>query len=482
MSSRAADWGRIPALGGTNPDYYQETASLYGDGGSGDPNHRRRRRRRRDEHHNHHHGHHSHHHSNHPTPPQPIPQAPPPAYTFHNPHQPQQPSPQQHGSGSYSPPPPPKPPRPVISSHPSSGSGSGSGPGLMSGAIIPTSTSTSSHSQSNPSNPQKDKRTLSERLHSLSLKAGTPINKLTNALGSEAFWPSTLDKECDKAARIIQSFCQSPSSSPNGSSRSSPLLQIPPRVLASCSGLAIFTVFRTGLYASGSSGSGIVVSRLPDGRGWSPPSGFLIHSLGAGFLAGIDIYDCVCVLRTPAAVRAFAERPRVSLGGDVGIVAGPVGAGAAVEGVVNRRSSSFTGNVKEKNEKPLVYSYIRSRGLYAGVSLDGTVVVPRGDANAEFYARRGITVEQILRGDVPLPSQGLGKKDGKKVWPEGAMGLMEVLRTADQQGRRGSDRVSGGSSREIEDDWGYEDAARERRRMLYEGASFEYGRDGGRTR
>lgn len=151
-------------------------------------------------------------------------------------------------------------------------------------------------------------------------------------------------------------------------------------------------------------------------------------------------------------MRAFAERPRVSLGGDVGIVAGPVGAGAGVEGVVGRRSSSFAGeDVKEKNGKPLVYSYIRSRGLYAGVSMDGTVVVPRGDANAEFYGRRGITVEQILRGDVPLPSQS-GKKDGKKVWPEGAMGLMEVLRTADQQASRGRDRVNGASSREMEDD------------------------------
>ncbi|KAJ4421794.1 hypothetical protein N0V85_000034 [Neurospora sp. IMI 360204] len=118
-----------------------------------------------------------------------------------------------------------------------------------------------------------------------------------------------MDQECDKAARIIQSF-----TAQGASSRNKTLIQIPPRVLATCSGLAIFTVFRTGLHLSGSSGSGIVISRLPSGpnqQRWSPPSGFLIHSLGAGFLAGIDIYDCICVLRTPAAVRAFAERPRL---------------------------------------------------------------------------------------------------------------------------------------------------------------------------
>lgn len=38
-------------------------------------------------------------------------------------------------------------------------------------------------------------------------KLGAPVNKLTNKIGSEAFWPTTLDKESDKAARILKSFC-----------------------------------------------------------------------------------------------------------------------------------------------------------------------------------------------------------------------------------------------------------------------------------
>jgi hypothetical protein len=38
-------------------------------------------------------------------------------------------------------------------------------------------------------------------------KLGAPVNRLSNKLGSEAFWPTTLDKECDKAARILKSFC-----------------------------------------------------------------------------------------------------------------------------------------------------------------------------------------------------------------------------------------------------------------------------------
>lgn len=41
-------------------------------------------------------------------------------------------------------------------------------------------------------------------------KLGAPVNKLSNKLGSEAFWPTTLDKESDKAARILKSFCSKP--------------------------------------------------------------------------------------------------------------------------------------------------------------------------------------------------------------------------------------------------------------------------------
>lgn len=56
----------------------------------------------------------------------------------------------------------------------------------------------------------KKKKTFGERFYDWSVKAGVPINKITNKLGSEAFWPTSMDKECDKAARILKSFCSKP--------------------------------------------------------------------------------------------------------------------------------------------------------------------------------------------------------------------------------------------------------------------------------
>ncbi|KAI1145364.1 hypothetical protein F4825DRAFT_444096 [Nemania diffusa] len=326
-----------------------------------------------------------------------------------------------------------------------------------------------------------------EKLYRWGIKAGAPVNRLANRLGAEAFWPMTLDLECEKAARILNGFCKdgfytttpntnnarppsssspkppkSPSSPP---SHSKVLVKIPPSVLASAKGLAIFTTFRTGLHVSGAGGSGVVVARLPDGS-WSPPAGFLVHTLGAGLVLGIDVYDCVCVLTTKKAVDAFASRARFSLGGEIAVVAGPVGVGGALEGFVgagkdagngkgrgngsgNSGSGSTSGNAPSGRASPSgenkpVWSYMKSRGFYAGVQADGTVIIPRVDANAEFYGERGITVERILKGQVkthPVAAGGKGKgKDGEvAMWPEGGRALSEVLKHVD--GKRADEHV-----------------------------------------
>ncbi|KAH9884287.1 hypothetical protein F4778DRAFT_774743 [Xylariomycetidae sp. FL2044] len=265
----------------------------------------------------------------------------------------------------------------------------------------------------------------SQKLYQWSVKASVPINKLTNKLGSEAFWPTTMDKECDKAARILKSFCkdgfytdptpasgqQRPSSpsTPGPTSKAKVLIKIPTSALVNAKGLAIFTTFRAGFQISGAGGSGIVIARLPDGS-WSPPSGFLVHTLGAGFMAGLDIYDCVCVLNTREAVDSFT-RPRVSLGGEMAVVAGPVGVGGVVE----------------------VWSYMKSRGLYAGVQVDGTVIQQRPEANANFYNEPKITAQKILRGEVQVPRVEGERKagDGGLMWPEGGRLLREVLKLAE---------------------------------------------------
>lgn len=242
-------------------------------------------------------------------------------------------------------------------------------------------------------------------------KLGVPVNKLTNKIGSEAFWPTQLGPECDKAARILKSFCSKPYSCPVSANNTNALLsedgfyteqpptkpgepgpknkpkvlvKIPQKVIQNCVGLAIFSTMRTGLWVSGAGGSGVLIARKEDGT-WSPPSGILIHTLGVGWMVGVDIYDCVIVINNRKALEAFSKM-RLSIGGEVSVVAGPVGTGGILESEIL------------KSRKP-VFSYMKSRGLYAGVQADGTIIIERNDENARFYGER-IGVGGILAGHV----------------------------------------------------------------------------------
>ncbi|KAK4503613.1 hypothetical protein PRZ48_004528 [Zasmidium cellare] len=227
-------------------------------------------------------------------------------------------------------------------------------------------------------------------------KLGGPVNRLSNKLGSEAFWPTTLDKESDKAARILKSFCKdgfyaeedrydAPQDGPK--QKQKVVKKIPADVIKNAKGLAIFTTMRTGLWISGAGGSGILVARTPDGS-WSPPSGILLHTAGLGFLVGVDIYDCVIVMNTDEAVQAFTK-VRCTLGSEISVAAGPVGAGGVMDTEVHKRQAP-------------IFTYLKSRGFYAGVQIDGSVIIERFDENERFYGQK-LPVQDILAGKARHP-------------------------------------------------------------------------------
>lgn len=417
--------------------------------------------------------------------PPPPPQQPP-AYTIppYNPANPQfapppsdQPVELPAGSLEEEPlTPPEKPPRPEGASN-----------------VSPTGASRSSPSGMAASPSHSHGSRWKDKLVKFGEKAAEPVNMLAHKLGAQSFLPMSMEKECEKAAAILRSFTsecfdrnakkrrwepmkakkrfvnasedgvptvdasgapQSPShltadgaasvgdkkKSKRDVSPRRALVTIPPKLIARAHGLAIFTVARVGFQVSGATGAGIVIARLPDGS-WSAPSGIQVHSLGAGFLVGADIYDCVCILNTPAALAAFTNT-RVSLGSDLAVAAGPWGAGGQLEwgratakempDGVNRhgeaapvltegesagtpvagqdgdpqgklrvdsraehKRSTSSGSLKP------VFTYVRSRGLYAGVAVDGTVVTERKEANEKFYGVPGIDVETILHGKLP---------------------------------------------------------------------------------
>jgi SH3 domain-containing YSC84-like protein 1 len=167
--------------------------------------------------------------------------------------------------------------------------------------------------------------------------------------------------------------------------RKMPETNIPRNVLRQSKGVAIMTVVKAGFIFSGKGGHGVVVARTP--RGWSGPSFIGTGGAGWGLQAGAQATDFVFVLNNNAAVRAFSKGGNVTLGADASVAAGPVGRDAQVAVAPTAA----------------IYAYSRTKGLFAGVSLEGSVLVTRKGANDRYYGRP-VAAREILNGRVPPPA------------------------------------------------------------------------------
>jgi len=169
-------------------------------------------------------------------------------------------------------------------------------------------------------------------------------------------------------------------------------VRIPAVLLEKAKGVAVLTVVKGGFGLAGVEfGTGLVVARLAEGR-WSAPSAIGTAGLSWGALLGAQVSDHVFLLMTDAAVNLlFSDHASVQLGADVGVAVGPLG--RALEG---------DWGLDGRHAPASIYTYSCSKGLYAGVSLDGKIVTTRHDLNEKFYGTR-VTGSQILAGAVPTP-------------------------------------------------------------------------------
>jgi lipid-binding SYLF domain-containing protein len=160
-------------------------------------------------------------------------------------------------------------------------------------------------------------------------------------------------------------------------------------------GLAVFQVIKAGFVFSGKAGSGLVVARLPDGS-WSAPSCIATGGVGWGLQMGADITDFVIVLNSEDAIRAFSIGGNVTIGGNVSAAAGPIGTGGSVQATLAHPAPMFSYS-KSKGESSccsiLSPKLILFQGLFAGVSLEGTVLIERKDANRDFYGMYSLSYD-----------------------------------------------------------------------------------------
>ncbi len=167
--------------------------------------------------------------------------------------------------------------------------------------------------------------------------------------------------------------------------RTAPDQGIPDRLLERAYGIAVIPdLTKVAFFAGGRHGRGVLVVR--DGKGRFSAPVFISMTGGSfGWQWGVQSTDIVLVFTTRKGVQGIAGG-KVTLGADASVAAGPVG----------RTASAAT----DANFKAEVYSYSRSRGVFAGLALDGTVISIDDDANEEFYKKPDVAASDIINGAV----------------------------------------------------------------------------------
>ena len=184
--------------------------------------------------------------------------------------------------------------------------------------------------------------------------------------------PSDDLKRAQDAVRVLDEIMQAPDKA------------IPQDLLREAKAIAVVPdVIKAGFVFGGRRGEGLVSIKSPDGT-WSNPSFVTLTGGSVGFQAGVSATDVILVFRTQRGVDGIVNG-KFTIGADASAAAGPVG-----------RSAQASTDAQMKAE---IYSYSRSRGLFAGVALDGSALRIDQDANAAVYGA-GITPRRIFEGGV----------------------------------------------------------------------------------
>lgn len=140
-------------------------------------------------------------------------------------------------------------------------------------------------------------------------------------------------------------------------------------------------ITRAGFILGGSGGEAIVIARDKATGDWVGPAFYSMGTASVGLLAGVDVSEVVILVMKEKALDGLLSS-EFKVGGDASVAAGPVGVGTS--GTVNADMISFS----------------RSKGVFAGLSLEGAVIKPDSKANAAFYGREVSPADILVRRGV----------------------------------------------------------------------------------
>ncbi len=140
-------------------------------------------------------------------------------------------------------------------------------------------------------------------------------------------------------------------------------------------------VVKAGFIFGGSGGRAVLVAHDATSGKWRGPGFYTLATASVGFQAGIAASENVTLVMTEKGLNTLLA-PSVKLGGDASVAAGPVGAGA---------SSDVTTDF---------VAFARSKGVYGGLNLDGTVISVNNEWNSAYYGKSVLPPDIVVRGSV----------------------------------------------------------------------------------
>jgi lipid-binding SYLF domain-containing protein len=161
-------------------------------------------------------------------------------------------------------------------------------------------------------------------------------------------------------------------------------------------------LYKAGFILGGEAGQAVVLARDVNTGEWSYPAFMTMASGSVGLQIGASVSQIVLVVMTDHGMEAMLA-DKVDVGGDASVAAGPVG--------LNVEAATTSTEMGED-----IYAYGTGQGLFAGVAVEGAILIPDEDANQLYYGEAATTREIVQAGEV---------------WNDDADGLRAALAATD---------------------------------------------------
>jgi lipid-binding SYLF domain-containing protein len=146
-------------------------------------------------------------------------------------------------------------------------------------------------------------------------------------------------------------------------------------------GLIAPEVVKAGFIFGGSGGRAVLVAKDAKSGKWAGPAFYTLATASVGFQAGVAVSEAVTLVMTEKGMNSLLASS-FKMGGDASVAAGPVGAGAKSDVVAD------------------LVTFSRSKGVYGGLNLDGTVVKTSDDWNDAYYGKKVLPPDILVRMNV----------------------------------------------------------------------------------